>query len=98
MFLADDKGGVAEERLRQLQEEFSKAQAERISRQSEYEVALSGKLDALPRVLDSAGLSDMQVKLTALRVELAELNHSLTPRSEERRVGKECRSRWSPYH
>ena len=23
---------------------------------------------------------------------------SPTPRSEERRVGKECRSRWSPYH
>ena len=22
----------------------------------------------------------------------------LTQRSEERRVGKECRSRWSPYH
>src|SRR5256885_8028665 len=22
----------------------------------------------------------------------------LRPRSEERRVGKECRSRWSPYH
>ena len=22
----------------------------------------------------------------------------LYPRSEERRVGKECRSRWSPYH
>src|SRR5256886_9719430 len=22
----------------------------------------------------------------------------LVPRSEERRVGKECRSRWSPYH
>src|SRR2546422_11521053 len=22
----------------------------------------------------------------------------LPPRSEERRVGKECRSRWSPYH
>src|SRR2546427_12034448 len=25
------------------------------------------------------------------------LNHALN-RSEERRVGKECRSRWSPYH
>src|SRR2546426_3978603 len=24
--------------------------------------------------------------------------HVLTRRSEERRVGKECRSRWSPYH
>ena len=23
---------------------------------------------------------------------------TLTDRSEERRVGKECRSRWSPYH
>ena len=23
---------------------------------------------------------------------------AVTPRSEERRVGKECRSRWSPYH
>ena len=24
--------------------------------------------------------------------------NSLATRSEERRVGKECRSRWSPYH
>ena len=24
--------------------------------------------------------------------------YALTNRSEERRVGKECRSRWSPYH
>src|SRR2546422_6381581 len=23
---------------------------------------------------------------------------AIAPRSEERRVGKECRSRWSPYH
>ena len=26
------------------------------------------------------------------------LNISILTRSEERRVGKECRSRWSPYH
>ena len=25
-------------------------------------------------------------------------SHMLRSRSEERRVGKECRSRWSPYH
>src|SRR3712207_9523209 len=25
-------------------------------------------------------------------------HHTSRPRSEERRVGKECRSRWSPYH
>src|SRR2546421_9620828 len=27
-----------------------------------------------------------------------EIIHVLPQRSEERRVGKECRSRWSPYH
>ena len=26
------------------------------------------------------------------------LNFYVDKRSEERRVGKECRSRWSPYH
>ena len=28
----------------------------------------------------------------------ARLQHPTAERSEERRVGKECRSRWSPYH
>ena len=27
-----------------------------------------------------------------------ELENEAVERSEERRVGKECRSRWSPYH
>ena len=31
-------------------------------------------------------------------VEFLAVNHSIPDRSEERRVGKECRSRWSPYH
>ena len=31
-------------------------------------------------------------------VEEIKLNGGATTRSEERRVGKECRSRWSPYH
>ena len=30
--------------------------------------------------------------------DLEELKTKQTMRSEERRVGKECRSRWSPYH
>ena len=29
---------------------------------------------------------------------LEENNYFAILRSEERRVGKECRSRWSPYH
>ena len=32
------------------------------------------------------------------KVPLREATLKQLPRSEERRVGKECRSRWSPYH
>ena len=31
-------------------------------------------------------------------ISYSQLNEVLNGRSEERRVGKECRSRWSPYH
>ena len=33
-----------------------------------------------------------------LEVLISNLNDKQLDRSEERRVGKECRSRWSPYH
>ena len=29
---------------------------------------------------------------------VSDLSMAIAKRSEERRVGKECRSRWSPYH
>ena len=36
--------------------------------------------------------------LTNREIVLAVKSNTTTLRSEERRVGKECRSRWSPYH
>ena len=46
-------------------------------------------LDGARKVLEEAGVEhDLITVPGALEV----------PRSEERRVGKECRSRWSPYH
>src|SRR3712207_7959469 len=36
--------------------------------------------------------------LSAAEKEARPPGASLSERSEERRVGKECRSRWSPYH
>ena len=42
--------------------------------------------------------ADYTAQTTIGRVK-SQLNHYLAEsRSEERRVGKECRSRWSPYH
>ena len=32
------------------------------------------------------------------QVDAGSILGTVTDRSEERRVGKECRSRWSPYH
>src|SRR5256885_7564525 len=48
--------------------------------------------NTIPRWTDF-GLSIRTTLRRAARATLA-----LTTRSEERRVGKECRSRWSPYH
>ena len=39
-----------------------------------------------------------EILLLAVVVTAAAISRSRTTRSEERRVGKECRSRWSPYH
>ena len=54
---------------------------------------------ALTAIFAKAGLqgidSDFATFIRTLVI-LAAL--ALTTRSEERRVGKECRSRWSPYH
>src|SRR5256885_10926639 len=38
-----------------------------------------------------------QVRVVA-KVDAEHVEGFALPRSEERRVGKECRSRWSPYH
>src|SRR5258707_11871500 len=63
----------------------------RVLASSEVDVLRDGKLD-----LDDEVLAQLDVVLVSvhsyMNLERAEM------RSEERRVGKECRSRWSPYH
>jgi len=43
------------------------------------------------------GKHNVEIKNIQL-VEYSKPDENGEPRSEERRVGKECRSRWSPYH
>ena len=45
------------------------------------------------RALNNAGF-----KITSISDVTPIPHNGCRPRSEERRVGKECRSRWSPYH
>ena len=64
------------------------------------------KVETIMHMTDSRGIllsiSYKQNKISEVRVnELANtdrLSYARESRSEERRVGKECRSRWSPYH
>src|SRR2546422_7400003 len=48
----------------------------------------------------SSGARALAGPLTSLRLDVDTTNdlEAALRRSEERRVGKECRSRWSPYH
>ena len=53
------------------------------------------RLEAMQSIFDGNGLDRSRTELAEL-IERGE--KSMGWRSEERRVGKECRSRWSPYH
>jgi succinoglycan biosynthesis transport protein ExoP len=75
-----EKGGtVTEARLRQVQDELSKAQADRAIKQAHYEIASSAPPESLADVLDFGPLRDTQARLTDLRRQLAELNATYAP-------------------
>ena len=71
---------------------------------------LGGLARVVLRMLDELGVfffqaeDGIRVKLVtgvqtcALPIYHGRAAGTVPPRSEERRVGKECRSRWSPYH
>src|SRR2546426_6363375 len=54
----------------------------------------------MPAGVDPLGPDNMLVFMTSVinGLSLSGTNRYTAARSEERRVGKECRSRWSPYH
>src|SRR5439155_8852071 len=56
----------------------------------------SSDLEALERA-ELERLLRTSYELVRAKVPKSKLSKK-SPRSEERRVGKECRSRWSPYH
>ena len=55
-------------------------------------------MEALVRAAEKIGMAD-KVAFILSEVDTIKITIARTAeRSEERRVGKECRSRWSPYH
>jgi capsular exopolysaccharide synthesis family protein len=74
-----DRENLLENREKSVQDELFRAQADRMLKQSKYELAKSGPLDALPEVLDDQVLMDLKNNLAERRRELANVLPSLTP-------------------
>jgi len=74
MFTDDNKNNVSEEKLRQVQQVLSAAQADRIAKESRVEMAKTSPPEALPDVLNDQTLRDYQAKITELNRQLADLS------------------------
>jgi succinoglycan biosynthesis transport protein ExoP len=73
LIFTGEKTNVSDDKLKQLQEELSRAQADRIMKQSRYEMTKAGTPDALLDILNDSSLRALQDKVTELRRQQAEL-------------------------
>src|SRR5260370_30204009 len=74
-----EKENLAESRLKELQDDLAKAQADRITSQAKLEGAKSKPADTLPEVLDDSTMREYRQRLTDLQRQYADLSTTLTP-------------------
>ncbi len=82
LFLEHEKGAaenIVNERLRQLQEELTRAQAARYEKESLYRLIEAGDYASFPGVAENKLLQDLTVRLAELRREQALLGTTFTP-------------------
>ena len=67
--------------------------------EAQAEIKIAGRnINNLRYADDTTVMAESAEELKSLLVKVKEESEKVGLRSEERRVGKECRSRWSPYH
>lgn len=79
MFDSDSSDNPTQERLRQIQAELSRSQAERVSRESDYMIASSRSADSLPMAMDAGPIREYRMRLEDLNRQLAEASATMTP-------------------
>ena len=84
LIFTGEKQNISEEKLRQLQESLSASQADRISKQSKWEMTKNASPETLPDVLNDASLKSQQDKLAELRRQ--EIDLSATYKGEYSKV------------
>lgn len=79
LLFTGDKESAEQSKLKEMQTALFDAEAERIAKQSQYQIAISTPADSVPQVLDNATLSAYSAKLADLRRQLADLSAEYTP-------------------
>ncbi len=79
LMFTSENDSVAEAKLKQVQEELSRAQADRIAKQSRQELVKKTPADSLQEVVENGPFRDYQVKLADVQRQLADLQSYLTP-------------------
>lgn len=85
LLFTNDKTSVAEDRLRQVQQTLSSAQADRIAKQSRFEMLSAGPADSVPDILDDDNIRGYLDKLADLRRQIADLGIIYTPENAKMR-------------
>jgi len=83
LLFTSDKGDAQQVQLADIEKELSTARADRIAKQSKYEMAATSPSGALPEVLDDLSLKGPQTALAELQAKLAQLRVTFTPSHSE---------------
>ncbi|MGB7844222.1 MAG: polysaccharide biosynthesis tyrosine autokinase [Candidatus Acidiferrum sp.] len=82
VFLETDKGAsenVVNQQMHELQEQLTKAQAERYEKEAMYRLVQTSDAGALPGVFDNKLIQDLSERLAELKRELAQLSTTFNP-------------------
>lgn len=77
--ITSEKESLAEARLKEIQDELSKAQADRIASQAKFEEAKGKSADSLPEIMEDPTMRQYRQRLAELQQQYAELSATLTP-------------------
>jgi capsular exopolysaccharide synthesis family protein len=79
IIFVEEKQNLVNERLKQLQEAYTKAQAERFQKESLYTLVQGGGVQDLPGILDNRLVQDLSVRLAELQRDYAQMTATVKP-------------------
>ena len=79
IIFVEEKQNLVNERLKQLQEAYTKAQADRFQKESLYNHVQAGRVQDLPGILDNRLIQDLSVRLAELERDYAQMMATVKP-------------------